>query len=394
MIGNAFSLLRWILAMAIFQSLPGIDANAQALTYGTAGPDSRSTTAPIDLEGPAYSNLADRISDQNKRTSSSVTDAAVRQSMQLLPKLTQLGSELKFGKHNVLSKDGDAVIGLIRASVSGPMNARQSSFKEIEQRAARGSPEAMTFLGFVAEHGLFGRAKNLREANELYSSAGRMNYQPALFNQALLLAYGRLGRPDLSASLKLIDRAADLAADNSHRVCGFAAFLHYRAGNQQTALRYASGCDSPLARLPSGLWNTSEPLSRRVDWLRSSIATGVDDGYKIIEKVTAEAPPENQFLHCKYAALNRTRAGDDRKALTAAAERCYEARTRSAPQSFQAPAKSAVVPAILAFAQSESATLEKNRLSNRFHFSWAVPYLPFGQAEVQLFESAILKGQR
>lgn len=378
---------------ALMLMLVATRGQAQGLQYGAStGMADASQSA---LTSPALATFTERIAEQNKRTAASVTDATVEQSQRLLPKLTQLSGELKYGKHNVVSKDGDVVVGLIRASIAGPQQARESNLRELEARAANGSPEATNFLGFVAEHGLFGRPKSFQSAARHYEAAARKAYQPALFNQALILAYGRTGKVDVPTATRLLDRAASLGRDESQRLCGFGSFLHYRVGNENAALRHAEGCTSPLARLPMGLWRTAEPMPRRVEWLRMSLSTGVDDAYRLLEQVTARSTSDTQFMNCKYSILNRARAGVGGVALREYAERCYDAHTAGAAAR---PAgmfgKSTAVSSIVAFAGSEAAAIERSRRSNRFHFSWGVPYLPFGQAEVELFAEAIQKGSR
>ena len=41
---------------------------------------------------------------------------------------------------------------------------------------------------------------------------------------------------------------------------------------------------------------------------------------------------------------------------------------------------------IASFAMTEVRALEQSRQTNRFHYSWSVPYLPFAQRDVDLYE--------
>ena len=57
--------------------------------------------------------------------------------------LNDLGAELKFGTHKIVSADGEHVIGLMReaTSASDP-NARSVSLSQLKQLAAGGSPDS------------------------------------------------------------------------------------------------------------------------------------------------------------------------------------------------------------------------------------------------------------
>ena len=48
--------------------------------------------------------------------------------------------------------------------------------------------------------------------------------------------------------------------------------------------------------------------------------------------------------------------------------------------------RSQAVASITGFVPAEIAALEAMRKSNHFHYAWSVPYLPFTQQDVNLFE--------
>jgi len=53
-----------------------------------------------------------------------------------------------------------------------------------------------------------------------------------------------------------------------------------------------------------------------------------------------------------------------------------------------------VIAGVAAFVPTEISTLASMRRSNHFHYGWSVPYLPFGQQEVNLFEALMPKGKQ
>ena len=178
------------------------------------------------------------------------------------------------------------------------------------------------------------------------------------------------------------------------------AFVNYRRHVEPAALRLANGCGSALAALAREQADTTPLTPQRLESLRKAVATGVDDAYVILEQVTHRvAATDTQYLFCKYALLNRYRNAVPIDALREAAARCYDsvASQGSSAATGSAATLSArrdqVVAGIANFVPAERAALDALRTSSHFHYGWSVPYLPFAQAEVDLFEPLISAAQ-
>lgn len=221
---------------------------------------------------------------------------------------------------------------------------------------------------------------------DLYRNAAAFNYQPAIYDLAVAAAYGKGQRPDAGTASALISQAAAIAPDASYRVCGFGAFLSYRQGDQQRALTYTKSCWSDLAGIPKALYNDQVTPNQRVMLLRASIATGVDDGYGLLARVTHDAGPEPQYLACKYMLVDKYRRTLNGNTLKDDAVSCYRQSGSAPTDPKEALLKlNTVVPGIIGFVPTEIRALEKSRASNKFHYAWSVPYLPFRQEDVDLF---------
>ena len=332
-----------------------------------------------------------RVQNQNRLVSKSVTQEVVDNTRKMLPKFNDVGSELKFGAHNTVSKDGEKVIIIIRNLTSGSEADRQANLKKLTELSSEGVPEAMNFIGFAEEYGLFGAHVNVPKAIQFYKAAAAANYQPAIYNLALASAYGKDARADMRAATMYIQKAAMISPDSSFRVCGFGSFLNYRQGNQSVALRFASGCPSPLAGLPQALSTNTGTFEQRIEALRKSIATGVDDGLPLLAKL-AEQQKKNdgQYIYCKYSLVQKYWYRNNTEHLKTDALECFNKNTLPTDnKNSDIARRDQAIPGIVAFVPTEISALQSLRKSNHFHFSWSVPYLPFPQSEVDLFEPLI-----
>lgn len=364
-------------------SLAGeVHAQVQPIT-----PDAVKGIAESTFNSPVFSQLESSYQRQSKSVVQSVTDFAVARTKAMLPKAKVLGERIRYGNHNVVTNDGETIVAWMIELASAPLAQRNVLLSKLNALADQNIPEAVTFEGFISEYGLFGTAKNMPRAIQLYRTAAAANYQPAIYDLAIAAAYGKTGRSDVNEALGYVARAATIGVDNSYRVCGFGAFLSYRAGYREDAARYGKSCWSDLAGIPRALYDPSENEPQRITLLRASIATGIDDGYALLAQVTNDAGPDPQYLACKYMLVNRYRGSLVGNSLRDDAVRCYRQSPNTPTDPKQALLRyNTVVPGIIGFVPTEVRALAKDRASNHFHYGWSVPYLPFRQQDVDLFE--------
>lgn len=364
-----------------------------ALWCATAAYAQESGISPGNVKGfaestfnsPVFKDLVNGYQQQNASVLKSVSSDVVDRAKALLPKASQLGERLRFGDHNVVSNDGETIVMWMIEAANAPADKRAGVLRKLADLSARGLPEAITFEGFVAEYGLFGAPKDPARAMNLYRSAAALNYQPAIYNLSIAAAYGKLQHADLSAALSYAGQAAAIAPDASYRVCGFASFLSYRQGDRGRALQYASSCWSDLAGIARGRYDPRATVSERVTLLRNSVGTGIDDGYTLLEQVAREAGPDPQYLACKYELVNKYRRAGTANTLRDDAIQCYRRTTPTTNSRDAAIRFNTVVPGIIGFVPTEIRALDKLRASNKFHYGWSVPYLPFRQQDVDMF---------
>jgi len=352
------------------------------------------------LTNPAIEVESKRQQQQNALVAGSVKSDELLKSTGFTPKLDEVFSSIRNGTHNVVSPDGEKIVTLIRSLSTAAAPAREAALRTLKSSADNGSPEALNFVGFATEYGLFGVKKNLARARSLYLAAGNRRYQPALYNTAVVLAYGRDSRVDLAQSAAFLELASSLAVDSSARVCGLGAFVDYRRNAQTGALSFAKGCPSPLATLAVARSQSGPLTPQTLDALRKSLGTGVDDGFSLIAQAARVSAPgtaaDGQYLHCKYLLVDRYRAQAKPEPrfehLRDDAVACYDQTTRplasvaAEPRGAASMRRDQAVAAIAGFVPAEITALDALRKSNRFHYAWSVPYLPFTQQDVDLFE--------
>lgn len=341
------------------------------------------------LDTPAFNDQVEQSKRQNANTLSAITPEFLAQTISNLPKIGQMGREMRFGRHKTVSQDGEKIIDLIQvaASASRSPKERTEALRTLQELSQRKVPEAVNFIGFVNEYGLFGARKEMRTALQYYRAAAAAGYQPALYNLALAEAYGKQGRQDLAQAAQYIANAFSYGEEASSRVCGFGSFINYRRGDLQAALRFTKGCNSPLIALPMALADRTQSQEKRIDGLRKSIATGADDGFELLERITRDtAGKDDQFNFCKYSLLNRYRITEKYDHLQGDAARCYEQyASKLKDQNKETSRRQLIIPGIASFVSTEIVALKDMRKSNHFHYSWSVPYLPFAQQDVDLF---------
>ena len=376
-------------------ALSGGGVNAQtsdpASTHFPSGANNAAGSPGALLDDPIFREEAARQREQNVTVTQRVTQGMIEETKKSLPVLNQIGGALKYGTHNTISPNGEGIVAQIRSLATATNTERHGILQKLQEQSRQGIPEAITFMGFAFEYGLFGARKDVLRARQYYDVAAKAHYQPAIYNLAIVAAYGKGEDRNVKLAAELIDQAAAKGPESSLRVCGFGAFIHYRRGDLRRALSFTTACPSPLTALPlaaSGNGGTQEQLIER---LRKSIATGLDDGYPLLEQVTREhEATDMQFNHCKYALVDRYRAKTRFDPLRDDAIRCYgQTVANTDDRSTDDNRRDQVVAGIVSFVPTEIASLQGMRKSNHFHYGWSVPYLPFPQKEVDLFEPLI-----
>jgi len=370
-----------VLAMLCFAA---IHAQAQTPASGSSN-----TGLFSDLfQGGQLETLMQKNQQQNASVANSVTPEVVSETQSKLPKLTGLTDfigKIRYGTHNTVSQNGEQVVTLIRSLTTDPTK-KDSILHELQLLVKANNPEALNFFGFVIANGLFGATKNQARAVEYFKYAAAANYQPAIYNLAINTAYSGQGKETLPRAITYITRASSIAQDSSFRVCGFASFLYYRQGDMISAKHYANGCGSALVGLPIAVSDSTLSLTKRIALLRTSIGTGVTDGYPLLERLSRDSSDkDNQYLFCKYSLLNRSRL-QPQLVLHDLAERCYDQFTHiNQHEKIDQNRRPQAIGGITSFVATEKIELDQLRSSNHFHYAWSVPYLPFPQQDVDLF---------
>ena len=342
-------------------------------------------TQPLPTErAPGVSSAG--LLDSARTTSGRMIDESSLQS-----RLQELAGNLRgSGPHAVSSRLGEKIIAMIRMLPKADPDARDAILHRLQALAQDGTPEAVTFLGFAAEQGAFGVPRQPDKAALLYRAAAQSGYQPALYDLALMNAYGRGMPRDLREAEALLARAVAAGAEGSNRVCGMASFVAYRLNDQAGMRNYSEGCNGPLPALAIAAVNQAPADGNLVSRLKNSIATGVDDGFMALETVTRRnAANDTGFSYCLWSLVNRFRAQPASPAITASAANCVNsvALPGSRVASLEPQARQQAAVGIAHLVGTQVQDLAAARKGNSFHYGMAVPYLPFTQDDVDLFVS-------
>jgi TPR repeat protein len=334
------------------------------------------------FQGGQLESAMKKNQQQNAEVANSVTPDVITDTQSKLPKFNDFIGKIRYGTHNTVSKNGEQVVTLIRTVVTDPTQ-KDNALHQLLALARSNNPEAQNFIGFILANGLFGATKDQARAVEYFKASAAASYQPAIYNLALDAAYNN---QNLEQATTYILRASNIGKDSSTRVCGFASFLFYRQNESKSAMRYTHECGSALAGLSVAAYDPTITYAKRVDLLRASIGTGVNDAYPLLERIAQEnASNDSQFLYCKYNLLNRVRR-QPQLAINDLAAQCYDKITHDPARDKTDPnRRSQAILGITSFVTSERVALDLLKSSNHFHYSWIVPYLPFQQQDVDLF---------
>lgn len=362
------------------------------------------------LDSAALKAQADQIAKNNARLIGSIPTPSVtptepapgRPLAPLANQVQRLGTfvgqdlaQLRNGRHNVVSADGEETVLHIRTCVTGAASTRQTACTELKQRAARQEPEALAFMGWIVELGLLGQKADARLAQRYYQAAAARQYQPALYNLALQTGYGRTGPADLRAAQRLMERATEQGADYSLRVCGMGSYIAYRAGDQASAMRFADQCPSALTSLARAKARPIASDPKLVDDLRQSIGAGADDAYgALVELGRTNIRTDRQLLYCKYRLLDQYRASPTSEmngpVFEQAVRRCTDEARPYLPKDMAAGiAGEQMALSLATFVRTERTALQVMRNSNRYHWGRSVPFLPFSATDAEAFETAL-----
>lgn len=329
-------------------------------------------------DSPAVTAMTERLSRAHKSAIEATDESMVAKAKAALPKLSDALYRGPKSPYFTTSARGQEVITVIRAIPQASGDKRQELLLKIKQYSSAGFPEAVNFVGFIFEYGLFGAKKDGARALSLYQSAAATGYQPALYNVANYLYYGKGGVQDISTADDAIRRAYMMAQDTSGRICGLGAFMNYRSGNKKESLRYATGCTSTLAKLPLAVYEERVLPLERIRILKETLGTGADDAFPMMRRIADSMNKIEPQLKCRYELMDRYRLNTDTQSAKAAAAQCLNTSGTS-------DGNGRMSQDIANYVDVEIRSIQSERQRNQFHYSWSVPYLPFPLTETGQF---------
>lgn len=364
---------------------------AAAARYASGSPGSYNADL---MRSGVVEQYAQASQSANKEIVHGIGAEQIQRAMAMLPSMGQLGSDIKYGKFVVVSDKGEEIITLIRSLAARNEAERATILRKIVNFSDRGYPEAVNFMGIIFEYGLFGATIDMDRAVAFYMTAAKRHYQPAIYNLANSDFYGKNGQRQVDEAERLIAQAYALGNEPSFRVCGLGAFMKYRKRKQSEALAYGRACFSALANLPNAVQANRNNMTERIKMLRDSIATGANDGFNVLEQIAQPTIGDKDYLYCKYRLINRIRFTGDVKNLRELAKDCYQKTARNLNSPDEKIHAQMALAGIIGFVPVEINELKHLRETNHFHYAWSVPYLPFNQNEVDLFEPLMPKGKK
>ena len=368
-----------------------LQSQASAVVQGSK-PTNQSTYANSLFASTEFKGTQAELSAKNRSTVDAITDAVVSRVREGLPKLGQApqGNVQFSGNQIILSSKGPDVLRLISELVKGPYRDQVRHLDELNALTSQEVPEALHFAGYMAEYGLYGRPKDMGRAIRFYQASAGRGYQPALFNLGLIAFYGKAGKPDLEVARQYLAKAAALGSDYTGRVCGITTFLNYRLNLATETLRVARSCGSPLADLGQAKFNQQLPIQERMRLARNSLVTGVNDALWLIEEMAeTQEGFDPAFMRCKYRLITRALGKDIEPAtLRSMAESCVKQHKIGAIDLDQA------VTGVTNFVIAEITSIQNQRKKNFFRYGETVPFLPFTQADADLFAPLIARSKK
>jgi len=303
--------------------------------------------------------------------------AAIRES---LPRDVLISTVQQYAKGQlgiVTSHDGNTVIALIR-SLTTPKD-RQRNLAILKRYADANQPEAVNFFGYMHDVGLFVQ-RDSRSA-EIFYRAAATKYAPAMFNLGIGEFYGRFSNGhagDARRALPYFEQARTMALDGSGRICGWASFANWRIGRRKASEQAAAGCPSPLAALGAAS-SVKDSTERTISLYGGFFATGADDAFPALYEFV-KTKEQSQAL--EFFVLDKYRWEIEKHSPVLLAEEIARLRgNKGKPELRDTSAASS--------AKLRLAKFKQTRDANRMQFSTPVPFLPFRQADAEMFKQLI-----
>lgn len=364
-----------IATFAAIETLKTNSASTRLLPPQPTDGEFKTTTSEVLTES---SSQQIKLAAFNADSINKATEEALKNSKLVIPNITTLGYNMRDGKALTSSPDGDKVIPLIRSLINNPQQTKPDTLQKIKAYSDANVPEAQNFIGFIYEHGLFGYKKDLDLSFQYYRLAATQKYEPAFYNLALMYAYGKKIQVNLNAASSLLSNAYRMPQDTSYRVCAMTSFVNYKLNLNAEAIKTSSSCISPLANLVNATYNTTLPFDQRISLLRTSLTTGIDDAYLIIQKIAINNNSLQGYqTYCKYKLIQFYSTNKDFSQLTKLAEECAIQTKQLDPANKNKPEYKTFLDGITGTVPMELNEINTLKNSNHFHYSWGVPYLPF-----------------
>lgn len=337
--------------------------------------------AKADKEKDSSSATALRIFDQAK----SLATSAQREGQ-------ILASQLKYGKHNVSSSDGESIILAVQTLLRKKKTDTaefDDSLRIFKEALLQGKPEAIVALGFFTQYGLVGQQPNQAKAFQLYKQASDQGDIAATYNIGISHLYGTTGRQDLAAALETFVPLVRRANDTSGRLCGIGSFAAYKASDSATALNLAKGCSSSLASLSIAAFDASNSTQKRFDLAKQSLSSGLNDGINIMISSSKQAIANDpQFLYCKSFYLKQalqTGSSPSRESVSS----CIEYTIRQNKGTPIPINDYSANSSIIGFVNQTKAEIIASRKANQLHYAWSIPFFPLSRADLIEMEGQI-----
>ncbi|KAG0163890.1 hypothetical protein DFQ30_010818 [Apophysomyces sp. BC1015] len=333
-----------------------------AVTADAARSNTEDARAQIaETLGQAIHTSKEGIAEQNKAALD--VDAAkllaIRKSLprDVITNTMQLYAKGQLGI--VVSPDGNVIIALIRGLTN--IKDRQRNLALLRQYADAKRPEALNFFGYLYDIGLFVQ-HDARTAESFYRAAAT-TYAPAMYNLGIGEFYGRFGNRragDARRALPYFEQAKTMAMDGSGRICGWASFTNWRIGRHWAHSSQRTG-------------SVRMRLSARSAW---GCICGADDAFPALYAFAKAKKPDQapEFYVIDKYHWNIVKQSPVHLAEEIAKLRGHVGKPEIRDNSAASNAKIQV------------AKFKQTRDANRMQFNTPVPYLPFRQANAEMFK--------
>ena len=345
------------------------------------------------VNNPQINELSKQLLQTNASDVASVGKEQIKQAQLNLPKIDSVNG---FGQDIVVSSEGASVLSLIKKLPTANPQDTSKTIQTLQAYAKAGNPEALTFMAWVLEYGLFGAKSDMTLAMAYYQVAAQKGYATAAYDLATIYYFGKGGiKQNIAFARQYAEQAAYNHPESSSRSCGLASFINYRLRRGTQAMQFSQECNSALAGLSKVAFGTHGTQNERIRLLSGSIATGANDGFAELENLARNAPRDKDLLFCKFRLLNQYRFNERRESLKEDSKNCYLS-IQGAPDlntKAELIERETRINSIGGFISNTVVTLASARASNQFRYGLSVPYLPFTQTDVDRFSKFLPKVQ-